>query len=151
MDAAPRLIGDVVPKLAESCRATGEQGHLSNSLQALLASDPAAGKAIGLAAVYDPRIINVTALGCLHDLVLSDPVLSNLVDVAPLQDEDETARHDALLRVREGLSRVVSQGHRYRCRECGYESGDLLWQCPGCRSWETVSPSVQLSFSSFVG
>jgi len=151
MDLEPRLIGDVVPKLAESCRATGEQGHLSRSLKKLLSSDPNAGKAIGLATVYDPRILNPAALSCLKDFVLADPVLSNLVDLEGLREGNAEQVEKALARVREGLSRVISQGHRYRCRECGYISSELLWQCPSCRSWESVSPSMSLNFSTFVG
>jgi len=150
MDLEPRLIGDVVPKLAESCRETGEQGHLSHSLEKLLASDPNAGKAIGLATVYDPRIVNPAALSCLRDFVLADPVLSNLVDLDGLREGGPEQAAKALARIREGLSRVVSQGHRYRCRECGYISSELLWQCPSCRNWETVSPSMSLDFSTFV-
>ncbi len=151
MDAEPRLIGDVVPKLAECCRATGEQGHLSRELEKLLQNVPGAGKAIGLAAVYDPRIVNATALRCLKDFVLSDKVLTNLVDMSGLNDGTAEQQHAALQRIREGLAKVISQGHRYRCRECGYVSSELLWQCPSCRNWESVSPSVQLNFSTFVG
>jgi len=150
MDIEPRLIGDVVPKLAECCRATGEQGHLSEALRILLEHSPDAGKAIGLAAVYDPRIVNPTALACLKDFVLSDKVLTNLVDMTGLHEGDEDRSHAALERIREGLAKVISQGHRYRCRECGYVSSELLWQCPSCRNWESVSPSVELNFSTFV-
>ena len=150
MDQAPQLIGAVVPHLAESCRETGEQGHLSASLEKLLESDPGAGRAIGLAAVYDPRIVNETALRCLRDFVLGDPVLTHLVDMSGLQDEDEATRQAALERIRGGLAKVISQGHRYQCRDCGYVSSELLWQCPSCRSWESVLPSVQLNFSSLV-
>ncbi|MBT8421896.1 MAG: tetratricopeptide repeat protein [Gammaproteobacteria bacterium] len=150
MDKAPKLIGAVVPHLAESCRETGEQGHLSESLEKLLESDPQAGRAIGLAAVYDPRIVNETALRCLRDFVLGDPVLTNLVDMSGLQADDSEAQNAALERIRNGLTNVISKGHRYQCRECGYVSSDLLWQCPSCRGWESVLPSVQLNFSSLV-
>lgn len=150
MDTAPQLIGAVVPRLAESCRATGEQGPFSRSLEALLEKDPQAGRVIGLAAVYDPRIVNATALRCLRDFVLHDPVLTSLVDLDGLQDADEDAQQKALQRIREGLAKVISQGHRYRCRECGYVSSELLWQCPSCRNWESVLPSLQLNFTSFV-
>jgi len=150
MDVAPQLIGAIVPQLAESSRAMGEQGLLSSSLERLLAGAPNAGRAIGLATVYDPRIVNETALRCLKDFVLGDPVLTNLVDMTGLQNQDSEAQRAALERIREGLAKVISKGHRYQCRECGYVSSDLLWQCPSCRNWESVLPSVQLNFSSIV-
>lgn len=145
-----RLIGEVVPRLAACARERDDEHALSASLQQLREDDPAAGKAIALAAVYDIQIANDTVLECLRDYVLEDPVLTNLVDVSRLRDIDPEAQRRALEEIRSGLQRVVSQAHRYRCRHCGYISSELLWQCPSCRNWETVSPAVQLSFPSFV-
>jgi lipopolysaccharide biosynthesis regulator YciM len=150
MERESRLIGEVVPKLAESCRASGEQGQLSQRLQKFRDADAAAGKAIALAAVYDSRIVNEAALACLREYVLADKVLAGLVDMTALQEGNAETSKKALLRIRDGLTSVVSQSHRYRCRQCGYISSELLWHCPSCRSWESVSPSVELNFSSFV-
>ena len=27
----------------------------------------------------------------------------------------------------------------FQCRECGYDSRELLWRCPQCRNWDTIS------------
>ena len=27
----------------------------------------------------------------------------------------------------------------FRCSQCGYESKDLLWRCPQCRKWDTIT------------
>ena len=27
---------------------------------------------------------------------------------------------------------------KFRCSECGYQPGDLQWQCPQCREWDTI-------------
>jgi len=32
---------------------------------------------------------------------------------------------------------------RFRCEECGFSSRKLFWQCPGCRSWNSVKPLAQ--------
>jgi len=145
-----RLIGEVVPKIAASARARNDQSGLTRVLEQLRDADPNASKAIALAAVYDADIVNATVLACLRDYVLDDPVLTNLVDVSRLRADDAEAQRAALDEIRTGLRRVVSQAHRYRCKSCGYVTSELLWQCPSCRAWETVSPSVQLSFPSFV-
>jgi lipopolysaccharide biosynthesis regulator YciM len=139
-----------VPKIAASARARHDQAGLSRILQQLRDDDPNASKAIALAAVYDADIINATVLECLREYVLADPVLTNLVDVSRLREADPETQRAALGEIRAGLRRVVSQAHRYRCKNCGYVTSELLWQCPSCRAWETVSPSVQLSFPSFV-
>ncbi|MEE4184482.1 MAG: lipopolysaccharide assembly protein LapB [Gammaproteobacteria bacterium] len=150
LEREQRLIGEVVPKLAASARARNDQSGFSRILQQLRDADPSASKAIALAAVYDADIVNPTVLECLRDYVLADPVLTNLVDVSRLREESPQVQHAALEEIRAGLRRVVSQAHRYRCKNCGYVTSELLWQCPSCRAWETVSPAVQLSFPSFV-
>jgi lipopolysaccharide biosynthesis regulator YciM len=29
---------------------------------------------------------------------------------------------------------------RYRCQQCGLETEEILWKCPGCHNWDTVQP-----------
>ena len=35
--------------------------------------------------------------------------------------------------------------------QCGFSSREQLWQCPSCRSWETVAPIESLSLLSMFG
>ncbi|MFC0309379.1 lipopolysaccharide assembly protein LapB [Gallibacterium trehalosifermentans] len=34
----------------------------------------------------------------------------------------------------------LKQGFKYRCHHCGFQSHKLIWQCPSCRHWETITP-----------
>lgn len=43
-------------------------------------------------------------------------------------------------RVSAGLSRLVQEIPRYRCRECGFSGSQLHWRCPSCQSWDSVTP-----------
>lgn len=148
MDADPRLIGEIIPALAESCRALEDQELLSSILNGLRQKDALASKAIAMAAIHDPQIQNATALECLWDYVAEDPILAPLVDTESLVDASEADRAAAIARVRAGLGRLISSTHRYRCNECGYVTSQLLWQCPSCRNWETVKPVGRLSLIS---
>jgi lipopolysaccharide biosynthesis regulator YciM len=148
MDDEPRLIGEVIPRLAESCRALGNQALLTETLNTLRNRDPLAGKAIALAAIQDKKIENETALECLWAYVAEDPILKNLVDTDDLEVGDPARRLEVLQRVRNGLSILFSSTHRYRCNECGYTTSQLLWQCPSCRSWEAVVAVETLSLTS---
>ncbi len=148
MDAEPRLIGEVIPRLAESCRALDDQTLLSDSLNKLRKKEPLASKAIALAAIHDPQIQNETALQCLWEYIADDPILVNLVEIEELGQGDTEARQKTVARMRRGLAALISATHRYRCSECGYVTSQLLWQCPSCRSWETVVPVGRLSLTS---
>jgi len=150
MDDEPRLVGEIVPRLAESCRATDDQVLLTKCLTKLHAKGGDVSRAIALATIYDSKIVNAVAMQSLRDYLVSDPILSNLVPAEQLENIESADLGESLERIRIGLGRLFPAGHRYRCTECGYLSSQLLWQCPGCRSWETVSPAAQFSFSSLV-
>lgn len=34
----------------------------------------------------------------------------------------------------------LKKSFEYRCNHCGFQSHKLIWQCPSCRRWETVTP-----------
>lgn len=34
----------------------------------------------------------------------------------------------------------LKQTFKYRCHHCGFQSHKLIWQCPSCRHWETLTP-----------
>ncbi|MGI9291132.1 MAG: lipopolysaccharide assembly protein LapB [Gammaproteobacteria bacterium] len=148
MDAESRLIGEMVPRLAESCRGLEDQDLLTTSLNKLRKKDPLASKAIALAAIHDDTIQNETALECLWDYIADDRILSKLVDIESVRQRDPAARSEAITRVRSGLAALISSTHRYRCNNCGYITSQLLWQCPSCRQWDTVVPVEQLSLTS---
>jgi lipopolysaccharide biosynthesis regulator YciM len=148
MDAEPKLIGEVIPRLAESCRALDNQALLTDSLKKLCKKEPLASKAIALATIHDGNIQNQMALDCLRDYITADRILAQLVDVEAMQQSDGQKPDEILQRVRAGLAVLISSTHRYRCNECGYITSQLLWQCPSCRCWETVVPVEQLSLTS---
>ncbi|OBX11609.1 hypothetical protein QV09_01750 [Gallibacterium salpingitidis] len=35
----------------------------------------------------------------------------------------------------------LKQSFEYRCNHCGFQSHKLIWQCPSCRHWETITPT----------
>lgn len=148
MDTEPRLIGEVVPNLALSCRELDDQALLSNILNELRSKDELAGKVIAMAAINDRQIENDVALECLWDYIASDRILAQLVGAEALLEASAEQRLDVIGRVRQGLATLFSSTHRYQCGECGYVTSQLLWQCPSCRSWETVVPVGTLSLTS---
>ncbi len=59
---------------------------------------------------------------------------------------DELAgRHSWLVFYRKNVvdqnaTQAVVPQSRYRCRQCGFTSRKLFWQCPGCQCWSSVKP-----------
>lgn len=147
MQHEPRLIGEVVPLLAASCQASNKHAELTAILDEVRSRGPEAIQAIALATIYNRQIDNPVALQCLQDYVVADRVLAKLVSVEQLQNADPVAQRAAIDRIREGLARMFSPTHRYRCKECGYHTSQLVWQCPSCRAWESVAPVAHLNLT----
>jgi lipopolysaccharide assembly protein B len=147
MQQQPRLIAEVVPRLTASCEASAKQNVLTSILEDVRSRGSEASRAVALAAINNRRIDNPVALQCLLDYVVADRVLAKLVSVEQLQNADPVARRAAIDKIREGLAQMFSPAHRYRCKECGYHTSQLVWQCPSCRAWESVEPAVQLNFA----
>ena len=70
------------------------------------------------------------------------PSLQGLIEWAELQQLAQ--RSDGRLqRVIEVLQRVIQQLPGYQCRQCGYNSSSLQWQCPACHTWGTLKPLIR--------
>jgi lipopolysaccharide biosynthesis regulator YciM len=144
IDASPDLLIEVIPRLASSCKAADKDDELTSVLRKLMKRGEGYADALAMAAVLDPTIDNAVALDALQNFIASDPMLSGLIDVDGLLHAGASERAASLSRIRETLKRMVGAKPRYICAQCGYASLILHWQCPGCRSWETMKPETRI-------
>lgn len=52
----------------------------------------------------------------------------------------DAEENDALMQLKSLIDAQIVQRPKYSCRKCGFESSVMFWQCPSCRSWETLKP-----------
>ena len=105
--------------LASRSRDAGRQRELA---QSLILTD----------VIDDPA-----ALAVVRDYVAGDGMLREFV--APLGSLEEID-DDTLRRIARLIGRVLARGPRYRCGECGFAGQTWFWQCPGCKSWDSLKP-----------
>jgi lipopolysaccharide biosynthesis regulator YciM len=53
------------------------------------------------------------------------------------EGDNESVRNE----YRELLRYLGPVRKRYRCQQCGLETDEILWKCPGCHNWDTVQPT----------
>jgi lipopolysaccharide biosynthesis regulator YciM len=145
------LIAEILPRYWQLCQESEDQLAFSDMLGALSRQYADAGKSVALVMIRDDAIADDAALGHLREYVIASPTLSKLVDVEQLRHGDGSAQKEALERIRHGLHAVAGNSARYRCGNCGYDTNALLWQCPGCRNWESVKPVEDVNFASMLG
>jgi lipopolysaccharide biosynthesis regulator YciM len=138
------LLPLVLPKLAEATRRNGEADGLHAVLDELASPGGASRAEIAYAAILSGYYQDPAVIECVREWLKTD---SDLRDVAgAFLPPGEEASNEQLRAVAAALRNVVERHARYRCSDCGLDSSYFLWQCPGCKSWDTLRAIAALEF-----
>jgi lipopolysaccharide biosynthesis regulator YciM len=132
----PQLLPVALQRYARAAQRSG--GPSLEGLRSIVRTGPAARAELAYAGIVAGLEQETFVLDALPDLVRQDPSLS---DVVPALAGDPSLFDEPRRRaLATALSRVVKRGPRYRCVDCGLPTATHFWQCPGCRSWDTLAP-----------
>jgi len=132
-ESQPWLLGEILPRLLTAATASRDQAGVQSSLERL-AETPAGLRGIALGVIRDSRISDPLIVQYLARFVAGEPALQSLIAGG------STNSLESVERLRPLLQKMVKAGTRFQCGNCGYGSATMHWQCPGCRSWDTVRP-----------
>jgi lipopolysaccharide biosynthesis regulator YciM len=150
VDENTYLITEALPALVEIYSREGSLNQLENSLRSLLDKNPGMKTDVAYTAIVN-NIGGIDIIDeCVEEYMLSEPTLTDFIDLQTVNAANGEDRQAALNKVRAALSRLASKIPRYQCKECGFSSQKLLWQCPSCRDWETQRPFATVSFDSLL-
>jgi lipopolysaccharide biosynthesis regulator YciM len=138
------LLALVLPRLAEAARQAGDANVFHESLRELLQNGVGNRSEIAYAAIVSGYYDDPAILDCVRELLVTDSDLRDLTGaLLPVGVEPSEAQ---LRSVAAALRNVVLRHARYRCSVCGIDSSTFLWQCPGCKSWDTLRAIAALEF-----
>jgi len=150
LDEDTYLITEVLPAMVDVYKTDGAAELLDSTLRSLLEKIPSMRTDVAYTAIVndigDVAIIDE----CVEEYLLTEPTLTDFVDMQTVHSANDEGRQAALDRVRGALSKLAMTIPRYQCTECGFSSQRLLWQCPSCRDWETQRPHASVSFDSLI-
>ena len=138
------LLALVLPRLAEAARQAGDPDAFGGALGDLLRNGVASRSEIAYAAIVSGYYDDPVILECVREWITADNDLKDITG-ALLPAGTEPSR-EQLLAVANAMRNVVLRHARYRCSECGLDSSSFLWQCPGCKSWDTLRGIAALEF-----
>lgn len=138
------LLALVLPRLAEAARQAGDPDAFGGALGDLLQNGLASRSEIAYAAIVSGYYDDPAILECVREWISADNDLKDITG-ALLPSGAEPTR-EQLLAVANAMRNVVLRHARYRCSECGLDSSTFLWQCPGCKSWDTLRGIAALEF-----
>jgi len=150
IDENTYLITEALPALVKIYEDESTIGQLDKSLRALLTKMPEMKTDVAYTAIVND-IGGIDIIDeCVEEYMLNEPTLTEFVDIQAVNASSAVDRSLALAKVRAALSKLASTIPRYQCKECGFSSQRLLWQCPSCRDWETQRPFTTVSFDTLL-
>jgi lipopolysaccharide biosynthesis regulator YciM len=150
IDERTYLITEALPAMVDVYERDGSLDQLDKSLRNQLSKNPDMRNDVAYTAIVN----NIGGVGiideCVEEYMLSEPTLKEFIDLQTVNESSGDDRLAALVKVRAALSKLAGTIPRYQCKECGFSSQRLLWQCPSCRNWETQRPFSTVSFDSLL-
>ena len=138
------LLALVLPRLADAAKQAGSPEAFSDALADLVQNGLASRSEIAYAAIVSGYYDDPVILDCVREWLQADHDLKDITGaLLPAGAEPD---HEQLRAVAGAMRNVVLRHARYRCSECGLDSSSFLWQCPGCKSWDTLRGIAALEF-----
>lgn len=148
IDENTYLITEALPKLVEIHAKEGSTQQLEKSLASLFSRSPEVKMDVAYTAIVN-NLEGVKVIDdCVEEYILNEPTLTDFVALQSINDDGGEDRKSALIKIRSALSKLAATLPRYQCKECGFSSQRLLWQCPSCKDWETQRPFTSVRFDS---
>jgi lipopolysaccharide biosynthesis regulator YciM len=141
----PQLLPLVLQRYVRVAQGDGDAASAVQNFRPLVRSDPAARAELAAAGIVAGLEQEPFVLECLPDFVRRDPNLGALVPA--LAGDPSDLSTEQRLALSAALARILRRGQRYRCVECGLPTATHFWQCPGCRSWDTLAPASRLELT----
>jgi lipopolysaccharide biosynthesis regulator YciM len=144
------LIAEILHSLVESHRRRGSLPELKDFLSKLMLANASLEADIAVAAILSNMLEEPVLYSAVEAFILHNDTLSSLVDLEHLTSLDAEPRRAVVARIAGGLRRLAMGSARYRCIQCGYSTRRFIWNCPGCKAWETVRPVNRIQFEGLL-
>ena len=132
---------EAIEAIATCHEKLGEENKLVSYLKQILQEFPR----IPIVLILSERIRqwkgDKVAANFVADYVRRFPTLAGLHLFINLYLGSVEGRAKDDLLILHGLTKkLLAEKPNYQCVSCGYSGNTLLWQCPGCKQWESVKP-----------
>lgn len=139
----PEFLQEVLEPLRSCCIRLRRTDALLDYLERLARDRPSDAVSLALADILSEQCGAQAAADYLAGVLRRAPSVPVLARAARLMSERlaGAAKADVEL-LQSALAELVSQRSSYACRQCGFSGRTLYWQCPSCRHWGTVKPTL---------
>ena len=137
---APEALGEIVPMVSKCYEALGDVQGYKSFLERAVAKNPDARIIEALVDITGRRKGRQAGQQVLVDIVKKYPSLDSFYHLLKQRQSSEWLRLENIDMdlVAQLLYESLGKERGYVCRQCGFSSNSLHWQCPGCKDWGSV-------------
>lgn len=133
-------LGEVLDLVATSYRALGTMEEYRLFLESAVERHGDVRLMYALVDVLDETEGSVRAEDFLVTWLRRHPTIFGLHRLLELKLKRKTERNTDLQLLENMIGGLVRGEQGYVCRQCGFTAKSHHWQCPGCKSWNSIAP-----------
>lgn len=134
-------LSEAIPLLVECYQRQERMDELMDYLEQLMSQQQALSAVLVLSEQIQKKQGENEAVRFITESLKKHPsikLLDKLIDLNITQTTEPV--RDKLQILKEVTSKLLANIPVYQCHVCGFSSKQLYWQCPGCRTWESLKP-----------
>jgi len=145
LELHPHLLHMALPRYVQALRLANQSFETADEELRLHVTNTAQRAQLAYAAIVMGLLDDPFLISCVPDFLERDANLGELV--ASLAGDVKHASQAQMQAMATALSRIFRRTQKFRCVDCGVTTGTHFWQCPGCRSWDTLVTVARLELS----
>lgn len=134
-------LGEALPLLVECYQRQGRMDELMNYLEQLMAQQRVVSAVLVLSEQIQKQQGENEAIHFITQSLKKHPsikLMDKLIDLNIKQTVEPV--RDKLQILKDVTGKLLANKPVYQCHLCGFSSKQIYWQCPGCRTWESLKP-----------
>ena len=130
----------LLPDLILKANQSGKIDQASEMIEGICKRRSNIKEHLALLAIMDINIDEKIVMQSLYEFLSNELYFSELLRFNNMNSISEFMSKDLINNIRVKLNQKTLNKFKYLCKNCGYKTIKLSWQCPTCRSWELSTP-----------
>ena len=130
----------LLPDLIATAKQNGHINQVNEMMQGICNKSSKVKEHLALLAIMNLDLNDKVIMQSLHEFLSNELYFSELLRFNEMKSISELISKELINNIRVKLNQKSMNKFKYLCKNCGYKTIKLSWQCPTCRNWESSTP-----------
>ena len=130
----------LLPDLIASAKNKNQIKKVTDMMQEIYNRPSVTRDHLALLAIMNLKIDEKIVIESLYEFLANELYFSEVLNFNNMESITELISNELINNIRVKLNKKSKNKFKYLCKNCGYKTIKLSWQCPTCRSWESSDP-----------